>query len=310
MNKGMACAVMACALVFEAVAATHESKGAIGRKRDTRGKSLSGLCLNGEGNIVTADEEGMCLRVIGTNDTRVALWKLDFAPQAVAWRASDNAVLVAGSGRIAVLDAAGKTVFAAPLPAAEIPADKAKGMTAEEREAFVSWSREATSVTSAGADVFVVARAFTGYVVYRYDQALKNPKLILRGLRGCCGQMDVMASGDTLYVAANCDFEVGLYDRDGKKKGAIKKPKGAKYFDGCCEPKNVCMGADGTLYVAESGRCAVNRFAKDGTHLGEVGIVKDIGGCVRVTIAVSKDGSRVYMLDTQKNIVRVLQRTN
>lgn len=310
MRTWMASAVALCFLASVACAATHEAKGSIGSKRDTRGKNLSGLCLRGDGNIVTADEEGKCLRVITPDDALVALWKLDFAPQAVSWRASDDTLLVAGSGQIALLDASGKVACSAPLPNAEIPAAKAAAMSARERENFRRRSQEATSVTSSGDDIFVVARAFTGFSVYRYDKALQNPKAILTGLRGCCGQMDVMASGDTLYVAQNCDFEVGLYDRDGKKKSAIKKPKGAAYFDGCCEPKNVCMGADGTLYVAESARCAVNRFSADGKHLGEVGIVKDIGGCVRVTVAVSRDGSRVYMLDTEKNIVRVLQKPN
>lgn len=295
-------------LALEAAAATHEAKGMIGATRDTQGKELAGLCLDGDGNIVTADEAGSCLRVITPGDALKALWKLDFAPQAVSWRAADGAVLVAGSGKIAALDASGKVVCSASLPQPDIPADKLAKMGKQERASFLSRSRVATSVTASGDDVFVVARAFTGYTVYRYDKKLENPKAILTGLRGCCGQMDVMASGDTLYVAANCDSEVGLYDRDGKKKSAVTKPKGAKFFDGCCEPKNVCMGADGTLYVAESARCAVNRFSTDGKFLDEVGSVKDIGGCVRVTIAVSRDGSRVYMLDTEKNVVRVLQK--
>lgn len=308
MKKRTGVLFLAGVLALEAAAATHQAKGLIGATRDTQGKKLAGLCLNGDGNIVIADEAGSCLRVVTPGDALKAQWKLDFAPQAVSWRASDGAVLVAGSGKIAALDAAGKVVCSASLPQPDVPADKVAKMRNPERESFLSRSRVATSVTASGEDVFVVARAFTGYTVYRYDKKLENPKAVLTGLRGCCGQMDVMASGDTLYVAANCDFEVGLYDRDGKKKGAVKKPHGAKFFDGCCEPKNVCMGADGTLYVAESARCAVNRFSTDGTFLDEVGSVKDIGGCVRVTIAVSRDGSRVYMLDTQKNCVRVLRK--
>lgn len=308
MKKWVAVSVALGVLVTEASAFTHEPKGSIGVKKETRGKSLSGLCMDGDGNIVTADEAANCLRVITPDDTLKALIKLEFAPQAVSWRASDKTLLVAGSGKIAVLEATGKVLHSADLPQAEIPEAKAKKLTAEQRKSIVSSSKEVTSVTASGDDVFVTARSYTGYTVYRLDGKLENPKAIITGLRGCCGQMDVMASGDTVYVAANCDFEISQYDRDGKKKGAIKKPKGAKYFDGCCEPKNVSMGADGVLYVSESGKCAVNRFSADGKHLGEVGMISDIGGCVRVTVAASADGSRVYMLDTQKNTVRVLQK--
>ena len=300
MNRWAAAAVVLSALAGEAMAFTHEPKGMIGTHKETRGKLVSCFCLDGDGNIVAADEEGQCLRVIAPDDTLKALWKLDFAPQAVAWRASDKTLLVAGSGRIAALGPDGKVVRAAALPSAGVQGTaKAKS---DDKKA------EASSVTASGEDVFVTVRASTGFTVYRLDSKLENPKAILTGLRGCCRQMDVMASGDTLYVAANCAFEVTLYDREGKKKGAITKPKGAKYFDGCCEPKNVCMGPDGSLYVAESAKCAVNRFSTDGKFLGEVGCVPDIGGCVRVTLAVSADGARVYMLDTNKNVVRVLER--
>ena len=309
MRKWMMAVVVLSVLLPDARAYTHEPMGSIGVKRATRAKQLSSLCMDGDGNIVTADEAGKCLRVIAPDDTLKVRWKLKFAPQAVSWRASDKTVLVAGSGKVAVLDAAGKVVCSASLPQTVSPEDNMK-MSAAEREEFLESSKEASSVTSSGDDVFVTAQSYTGYTVYRLDRKLEHAKAIITGLQGCCGQMDVMASGDTLYVAANCDFEVSLYDRDGKKKGAVTKPEGAKYFDGCCEPKNVSMGADGSLYVAESAQGAVNRFSKDGKHLGEVGMVKDIGGCVRVTIAVSPDGSRVYMLDTEQNIVRVLGKKN
>lgn len=268
-------------------AATHESKGSIGTSAATKGQRLSGFCMNAEGDLVVADESGKILRVITPDDQLKASWKLDFAPQAVAFRDADKTVLVAGAGKIAVLDEKGAVVVQGVLPQA---------------------AKTASSVSASGDDVFVTVRVNTGFAVYRMDAKLEHAKQILTGLRGCCGQMDVMAHGDTVYVAANCNFEVGMYDRDGQKKGAITKPKGAPYFDGCCEPKNLCMGTDGVLYVAESGRCAVNRFSTDGKHLGEVGIVKDIGGCVRVTIAASPDGARVYMLDTVKNTVRVLEK--
>jgi len=290
--------------------ATHEVGDSLGASAQTKGKSLSGFCLDGDENLVVADEGDSCLRVIAPDDTLKACWQLDFAPQAVAWCPSNHTVLVAGSGQIAVLDAAGKVLRAADLPGATgLSAEKLRLLNPVRRAAFMKNKQvTATAVTAAGADIFVTVQSRTGFSVHRLDASLTNSVEIIKGLRGCCGQMDVMASGDTLYVAANCDFEVSKYDRDGKKTGAIKKPKGSSVFDGCCEPKNVFMGSDGVLYVAESGQCAVNRFnPADGTHLGEVGRIKDIGGCVRVTVAATRDGSRVYMLDTDRNTVRILK---
>ena len=208
MKRWMTVALILSVAAGEGYAYTHEPKGTLGARRDTQAKRLSGLCMDGAGNIVTADEVGRCVRVIAPDDTLKALWKLDFAPQAISWRASDKTLLVAGSGCVAVLDAGGKAVCSASLPK-----DGVKGGPAKKSP---DRATDATSVTSSGDDVFVTFRASTGYSVLRLDKKLENPKTIITGLRGCCGQMDVMAFGDTVYVAANCAFEVSLYDRDGK----------------------------------------------------------------------------------------------
>ena len=52
----------------------------------------------------------------------------------------------------------------------------------------------------------------------------------------------------------------------------------------------------------------VKRYTADGKYIGAVGKLPDAdGSCVRVTLGVSKDGSRVYMLDTSSNCVRLLK---
>lgn len=121
-----------------------------------------------------------------------------------------------------------------------------------------------------GNDVFVSVRARTGYSIYRLDADFKNPAVIVKGLRGCCGQMDFTARDGVVYVAANCNFKVQKYDRAGKKLGDFGKRASGRgkaveeAFDGCCEPKNVAFDTDGNLLVAESDACCVKRFSPDG----------------------------------------------
>ena len=76
-----------------------------------------------------------------------------------------------------------------------------------------------------------------GYEVWRTDRNFASPKCIVQNLKGCCGQMDVQASGGDLWVAHNCRHKVEHYDRDGKTLGSFGKTDrtAADGFGGCCE---------------------------------------------------------------------------
>lgn len=300
-----AAAWMAAAGLVLAGTASHEATGKLGVAKDTQAKRLSCFCLNGQENIVAADEENSCLRVISQDDKLVAEWKLDFAPQAVAFRAADGTVLVAGCGKVAALDAAGNVIASGKLPTPPAPKQPAQKIPPEVQKQMDRYNSADTAIASSGDDVFVCGRGGTGYTVYRLGRDLQDPKPVITGLRGCCGQMDVTAKDGVVYVAANCESKVQMYDREGKKTGAVQKQKGDAIWNGCCEPKNVAIATDGTIYVAESAQCAITHFSADGKFLGTVGAVKDIRGCVRVTVAVAKDGKRIFMLDTDHNSVRV-----
>jgi DNA-binding beta-propeller fold protein YncE len=300
----MAVWMMAAGLVL-AGTASHEATGKLGVAKDTQAKRLSSFCLNGQDNIVAADEENSCLRVISPGDKLVAEWKLDFAPQAVTFRPGDGAILVAGCGKVAAVDSTGKVTASGALPVPPAPKQGGQSMPPEVQKQMARYNSADTAVASSGDDVFVCGRSNTGYAVYRLGRDLQDPKPIITGLRGCCGQMDVTAKDGVVYVAANCESKVQMYDREGKKTGAVQKQKGDTFWNGCCEPKNVAIAPDGTIYVAESAQCSITHFAADGKFLGTVGAVKDIRGCVRVTVAVAKDGKRIYMLDTDHNSVRV-----
>ena len=288
---------------------THADKGLIGKARDTRSKSLSSFCLDLNDNIVACDQTENCLRRISPDDTLLSKWTLEFAPQVVACRA-DGTLVVAGSGHVALLDSAGKVLTSVSLPVPPMPAIRGGTLSKAEIENRIRGMLAASAVSVMNDDIFVCARANTGFNVYRMNSRLEGITPIIKGLRGCCGQMDVTAKGGTLYVADNCESKVVSYDRDGKRTGAFGKDKTNtdSYFNGCCEPKNVCVGPDGSLYVAESAQCCINRFTADGKLLDRVGVVKGITGCVRVTVAVNRDASLVYMLDTDRNVIHVLAR--
>ena len=270
-----------------AVETTHEAKGLLAVAGDTRAQTLSSFCLDPKENIIACDEGGKCLRVVSPADKLLAKWAVGFSPQAVAC-SSNGLVVVGGAGRVALLDADGKVLAGTNVS--------------------TGTSADVTSVAIMGDDVLVCHRGQGGYTVTRLDVRLQNPKGIIRGLGGCCGQMDLTARDGTIYVALNCEAKIGMYNRDGRRTASFGKSGAANYFDGCCEPKNVCLGADGSIYAAESAQCCINRFSADGKLLERVGVVKDISSCVRVTVAVTRDAARVYMLDTEKNAIRVLER--
>jgi len=290
---------------------SHKQTGMLGNTRDTQAKRLSAFCLNQDGNILACDEEKSLIRIITPDNKLKGKWELDFAPQAIECR-DDGSVVVAGPGKVALLNQQGKVMAAGELPMAALKFKKGVRPTKAEISKQMRYQCASTSVGWSGDDIFVCARAKTGYVAYRLDKNLKNRKTIITGLRGCCGQMDMTAKNGIIYVAANTSFKVVKYDRDGKKIDSFgKKGRGKEdYFVGCCEPKNVTVGSDGSLYVAESGTPGIHRFSIDGKFLGRVGQVTGIGGCVRVTVAVNKDASRIYMLDTSKNVIRILERNS
>jgi hypothetical protein len=160
-------------------------------------------------------------------------------------------------------------------------------------------------------DVFVVAGETKGYgyVVWRMDHEFKNPRQVLTGLRGCCGQMDVQCCGDDILVAENCNYQFALYDRDGKKKGGWGKSAAngndLSGFGGCCNPMNVRATKSNEVYTAES-EGLIKRFSDKGDFLGVVGYAPLTGGCKNVAVGVSPDGSRVYFADQPGSRVIVL----
>jgi hypothetical protein len=172
--------------------------------------------------------------------------------------------------------------------------------------------KEVNGLAATETDVFMTVGApgeFT-YRVYRFDTALRGePKLVVEKLRGCCSTMDVQAQDDRIFVAHNARHQVEIRDRDGAEvakfgtRGKIK----ASDFGGCCEPKCLRVLPGGDILAAESGPpTCIKRFSAEGKFIEVVAVVPGgDGDCVRVTVAASPDGSRYYMLDTTKGLIRV-----
>jgi sugar lactone lactonase YvrE len=66
---------------------------------------------------------------------------------------------------------------------------------------------------------------------------------------------------------------------------------------------NVAFGPEHTVYTAEDDTGRIKRYSEDGKLLGLVGSVEMKPGCKNCSISVSKDGSRVYMLDITRNFI-------
>ncbi|MBI3862711.1 MAG: hypothetical protein HY290_12545 [Planctomycetia bacterium] len=167
-----------------------------------------------------------------------------------------------------------------------------------------------SGVSANDKDVFVVCGEQEGYgfAVWRTDHKFENPTKVLSQLGGCCGQMDVQANGDELFVAENTKHRVGHYDRDGKTLNTFGKKSGlfsSDGFGGCCNPMNVCISQQGEVFTAES-EGIVRRFSTDGKSLGLVGRVTLTGGCKNVAIAVSPKADKIFFCDLPGSRIIVL----
>ena len=193
---------------------------------------------------------------------------------------------------------------------------KTKEPTEEVIDAQVAaMSKRKLKVSSLSAnenEIFIACSAVAGYgyEVWRTDKNFENGSIIVKGLRGCCGQMDVQCNQQGIFVAENSRHRVNHYDRAGKliKYWGKRDRNGVEGFGSCCNPMNVAVGKAGEVYTAESNLGYIKRYSADGKYLDFVGKVKLVPGCKNVSIMVSPDGSRVYMMDLTRNHIIVMAR--
>src|SRR5690606_10520444 len=92
-------------------------------------------------------------------------------------------------------------------------------------ETMTARLKQVNAITTSGEDVFIACPMSKGYgyAIWRTDQSFASPKQIVKGLAGCCGQMDIQASGGEVFVAENSRHRVVRYDREGKQVGRFGK---------------------------------------------------------------------------------------
>lgn len=207
------------------------------------------------------------------------------------------------SQRRAAMATAGKNQAAAPEPD---PEESVRQLIADQmRIASISASHE---------EVFFAcsSSAGHGFDVWRTDYKFGKPQKIGQSLSGCCGQLDVQANDNGIYVAENTKHRVRGYDRNGRQllefgSRERDRPEG---FSGCCNPMNVAFGDDGSVYTAESGIGRIKRFSANGSFVELVGQVELVPGCKKVAISVSPKGDQVYMLDITRGHIVVMTRSS
>ena len=168
-----------------------------------------------------------------------------------------------------------------------------------------------SSISATDTYVYIVCQASEGYGfdVWQTKPNLTEPKKLVKGLRGCCGQMDVQACKNGLFVAENTRHRVVKYGLDGKQVSTFGKrdAKGEKGFGSCCNPMNVCFAQNNTVLTAESGTGRIMQFNEKGEKVGLIGNGRITGGCKNVAVHATHDLSAVYMLDLTGKKICVLK---
>ncbi|HYO25323.1 MAG TPA: hypothetical protein VEQ85_10280 [Lacipirellulaceae bacterium] len=195
--------------------------------------------------------------------------------------------------------------------------DQSAELTEEKIEELVdqaiSYKSAVASISATDEAVFIATRTAVGYGydVWRLTPEFGDAEKIVTGLSGCCGQMDVQACAEGIFVAENSRHRVSRYDAAGELVGTFgQKDEGVHGFGSCCNPMNLAFGAGGVVYTAEDTTGRIKRYTADGKLLSVVGAADVVPGCKKVAIGVDATGDQVFMLDITRNQIAVLSRVS
>ena len=296
----------------EPVPASHVEIEPIGSTPETKFGKLVTFCMDKDGNLLACDSGAGHIRKISPDGKTLATWELDFVPYAIT-AYGKSTIYVAGQGTLARLDKKGHLVKRIQSDGENFPEGKPSGITAAGKDVFLSvgsgWSLRSRSS------------------VVRFDRNLNKPTVIAKDLRGCCQRLDLVSGKpkqlgkSRLFIAENSRYRVLCCDRQGQvlSTWGSKDRTAIEGFGSCCNPMNLCFGPKDELYTAESGLGRIKRYSPQGKFLGLVGYVgterfnrrgRTAASCSNITIAVSKKASRIYVLDSKENSIRVMARAD
>ncbi|MDA8746562.1 hypothetical protein N9N28_18230, partial [Rubripirellula amarantea] len=179
-------------------------------------------------------------------------------------------------------------------------------------ESQIARKLSVASVSAVGDKVYVACSASVGYgySVWSISDDFTEGEEIIGDLRGCCGQMDVQANDQGIYVAENSRDRVVCFDHQGEEvtHWGHSAREGIRGFGSCCNPMNVAFGPESTVYTAESGTGRIKQYSAQGELLQVVGSADLVPGCKKVSIGVSSDGTRVFMLDITRDHIVMMDR--
>jgi hypothetical protein len=181
----------------------------------------------------------------------------------------------------------------------------------ETAKQLATMGRKINAVAASQKHLYCTAPASKGYgySVWRTDLDFTNPKRIVDGLSGCCGQMDIQCCDDDVVISENSRKRVVRFDANGKEVsswGKASREGEGDTFGSCCNPMNTRIVGN-KLFVSDSdGR--VRLFSLAGKYEGEVGKADVEAGCKSSIVGVSPDGNRVYYIDVNHSRICVLDR--
>jgi hypothetical protein len=281
---------------------------------DIEFKRLGALRLHTDGNLLAGDAETEEIKVISPAGDLVATIKPGLGPEVIGV-AADGTIYCGGRNHLAKLDRKGTVLKSAAIPGEMAPPVSRRRKRS--REASVS------GLAVSDRDVFVALGSGRSMgsksKLFRVDRDLENPRVLAEGLRACCQRCDIAVRDGEVYVAENSAHRVVIFDRDGNvlRKWGSRRRTGLEGFGSCCNPMNLCFDSRGILYTAESGIGRVKRYSTEGEFFGLVGYVgvarfqragRQASSCSNIAIAVARAGDRVYVMDYQNKLIRVLQR--
>ena len=160
----------------------------------------------------------------------------------------------------------------------------------------------ATGSKAANGKLFVSSA--TTRAVGIYD--IKDGKEIamVKGLRSCCGIMDIGIRGDKEILVANLGaFRVSTYDFKGNKKVDFgQRGREVNDFHGCCNPVSLDYLSNGAIVTVEKDPTRIKIFSQDGAKTID-GIEELVVGCAYIPMTVdSKDN--IYLASPSKGVVK------